>query len=35
MAQAVRLTELSGQQRLDRHAKVARQLADLRRGGRS
>ena len=35
MAQAVRLTELSGQQRLDRHAKVTRQLAELRRGGRS
>ena len=35
MAQAVRLTELSGQQRLDRHAKATRQLAELRHGGRS
>ena len=35
MAQAVRLTELSGQQRLDRHARVARQLGELRRAGRS
>jgi hypothetical protein len=35
MAQAVRLTELSGQQRLDRHAKVTRQLGALRRAGRS
>jgi transcriptional regulator with XRE-family HTH domain len=35
MAQAVRLTELSGQQRLDRHARVTRQLGALRRAGRS
>lgn len=35
MAQAVRLTDLSGQQRLDRHAKVARQLGALRQAGRS
>lgn len=35
MAQAVRLSELSGQQRLDRHARVIRQLGALRRAGRS
>jgi transcriptional regulator with XRE-family HTH domain len=35
MAQAVRLTELSGQQRLDRHARVTRQLGALRRAVRS
>ena len=35
MAQAVRLAELSGQQRLDRHARVTRQLGALRRAGRS
>jgi len=35
MAQAVRLATLSGQQRLDRHAKVIRQLGVLRQVGRS
>lgn len=35
MAQAARLAELSGQQRLDRHARVTRQLADLHRAGKS
>jgi transcriptional regulator with XRE-family HTH domain len=33
MAQAVRLTELSGQQRLDRHDRLTRQLGALRRAG--
>jgi transcriptional regulator with XRE-family HTH domain len=33
IAQAARLTSLSGQQRLDRHAKLARQLRELRAAG--
>jgi transcriptional regulator with XRE-family HTH domain len=33
-AQAVRLAELTGQQRLDRHARVVRQLNELREAGR-
>jgi transcriptional regulator with XRE-family HTH domain len=35
MAQAARLAGLSGQERIDRHARVARQLAALRDAGRS
>ncbi|HTY32913.1 helix-turn-helix transcriptional regulator [Mycobacterium sp.] len=34
MAQATRLTDLSGQERMDRHARVARQLTALRQAGR-
>lgn len=33
-AQAARLAGLTGQQRLDRHARVGRQLGELRRAGR-
>ncbi|MCV7281726.1 helix-turn-helix transcriptional regulator [Mycolicibacterium flavescens] len=33
LAQAARLARLSGQQRLDRHARTARQLSDLRAAG--
>ncbi len=33
-AQATRLADLSGQERMDRHARVARQLAALRQAGR-
>lgn len=33
LAQASRLAELSGQQRLDRHARIARQLSGLRAAG--
>lgn len=33
MAQAERLAGLSGQQRLERHARVARQLTELRQAG--
>ena len=33
MAQAGRLASLSGQQRLDRHGRLASQLAGLRRAG--
>jgi transcriptional regulator with XRE-family HTH domain len=32
-AQAARLASLSGQQRLDRHARLARQLRELRAAG--
>lgn len=35
LAQAQRLAGLSGEQRLDRHARVARQLSALRRAGQS
>jgi transcriptional regulator with XRE-family HTH domain len=35
LAQAARLADLSGQERIDRHARVARQLATLRAAGRS
>lgn len=35
VAQAARLAGLSGQERMDRHARVARQLAALREAGRS
>jgi transcriptional regulator with XRE-family HTH domain len=35
MAQAARLAALSGQQRMDRHARVTRQLTALREAGRS
>lgn len=35
MAQAARLSRLSGQQRLARHAKVVEQLAELRQAGKS
>ena len=35
MAQAARLAVLSGQERMDRHARVTRQLGALREGGRS
>ncbi|OBG19274.1 helix-turn-helix transcriptional regulator [Mycobacterium sp. 852002-51057_SCH5723018] len=35
MAQAARLAALSGQERIDRHARVTRQLAALREAGRS
>jgi transcriptional regulator with XRE-family HTH domain len=31
MAQAARLAKLTGQQRLDRHARLSRQMHDLRR----
>ena len=34
MAQATRLTDLSGQERMDRHARVARQLTALRQAAR-
>ncbi|OBI22335.1 hypothetical protein A5712_12950 [Mycobacterium sp. E2327] len=34
IAQATRLAGLSGQERMDRHARVARQLAALRQAGR-
>jgi transcriptional regulator with XRE-family HTH domain len=34
LAQAARLADLSGQERLDRHARVARQLNELRAVGR-
>lgn len=34
-AQATRLEGLSGQERIDRHARVARQLTALRQAGRS
>jgi transcriptional regulator with XRE-family HTH domain len=34
MAQATRLADLSGQERMDRHARVARQLAALQQAGR-
>lgn len=33
MAQAARLAELTGQQRLDRHARVIRQLRHIRQAG--
>jgi transcriptional regulator with XRE-family HTH domain len=33
VAQAARLAELSGQQRLDRHARIARQLRAVRKTG--
>jgi transcriptional regulator with XRE-family HTH domain len=33
LAQAARLAELSGQQRLDRHARIARQLRAVRKTG--
>jgi transcriptional regulator with XRE-family HTH domain len=33
LAQAVRLADLTGQQRLDRHARIARQLSEVRRVG--
>ena len=33
LAQASRLAELSGQQRLDRHARIARQLRAVRKSG--
>ncbi len=33
-AQATRLADLSGQERMDRHARVARQLTALRQAGR-
>jgi hypothetical protein len=35
MAQAARLADLDGQQRMDRHARVTRQLNALREAGRS
>ena len=35
MAQATRLAGLSGQERINRHARVARQLAALRQAGQS
>lgn len=35
MAQAARLAVLGGQERMDRHARVTRQLAALRETGRS
>lgn len=35
MAQAARLAALSGQERIDRHARVTRQLTALREAGRS
>jgi transcriptional regulator with XRE-family HTH domain len=35
MAQAARLAVLSGQERMDRHARVTRQLRALREAGRS
>ncbi|MBW0014852.1 helix-turn-helix transcriptional regulator [Mycobacterium sp.] len=35
MAQAKRLAGLSGQERIERHARVARQLTALRQAGRS
>ncbi len=34
MAQAMRLADLNGQERMDRHARVARQLGALRQAGR-
>lgn len=34
MAQAARLADLSGQERMDRHARVAQQLEALRGAGR-
>ncbi|BBZ13314.1 helix-turn-helix transcriptional regulator [Mycobacterium branderi] len=34
LAQAARLASLSGQERMDRHARITRQLAELRQGGR-
>jgi transcriptional regulator with XRE-family HTH domain len=33
VAQAARLAELSGQQRLERHARIARQLRAVRKSG--
>ena len=35
MAQAARLAALSGQERIDRHARVTQQLTALREAGRS
>jgi len=35
MAQAARLAGLNGQERMDRHARVSRQLAALRDAGRA
>src|SRR5215472_13191759 len=35
MAQATRLAGLSGQERMDRHARVTREFAALREAGRS
>jgi transcriptional regulator with XRE-family HTH domain len=35
LVQASRLARLSGQERMDRHARVARQLTALRRAGRA
>jgi transcriptional regulator with XRE-family HTH domain len=35
MAQAARLTELSGQQRLDRNTRLTRQLKALRQAGKA
>jgi hypothetical protein len=34
LAQAARLADLTGQQRLDRHSRLARQLSALRETGR-
>jgi transcriptional regulator with XRE-family HTH domain len=34
MAQAARLADLSGQERMDRHTRLARQLSELRRAQR-
>lgn len=34
LAQAARLAPLSGQERLDRHGRLARQLAELRTAGK-